>query len=147
MKKEEKHRVWWISFYKQGKSKWRGCATLFKRQTMGWDFEVKLLCAIAPFCSCHWECEQQRAAWIHKYKLEGAHLSVIKGAQRSLVCISGFPAHLSAPVWQPCGAQRAGDCDQQKPYHRTTQGTPVQEVGSKRIVEWKVIDQQQPSSR
>lgn len=28
---------------------------------------------LVSFCStsCHWECEQQRAAWMHKYKLEG----------------------------------------------------------------------------
>lgn len=47
---------------------------------------------VISFCyvSCHWECEQQRAAWIHKYKLRrGASLS---HQRHALVCISGLSA-------------------------------------------------------
>lgn len=79
-------------FFKQRnmKSKWR--VALLISRTRRWPpylwFEVKL-CDI-PFCSvsCHWECEQQRAAWIHKYKLEGCIY------QSSKACT---PLHLRVP--------------------------------------------------
>lgn len=51
----------------------RTCSSDFMQQLMAeavvlWGESVPV-----PFCSssCHWECGQQRAAWMHKYKLEG----------------------------------------------------------------------------
>lgn len=100
-----------------------------------------------PFCStsCHWECGQQRAAWMHKYKLEGR-------IRQSSPASAGFPACRSAPV-QLHGAQRAGDCDQHKLHHRATRdgvegwgwgwGNTLQGEGIKEVCNWPTAAKEQ----
>lgn len=111
----------------------RGC-------DLRWNFVISF-CSIA----CHWECEQQRAAWIHKYQTRRVHLSVIKG-MHSFTSLGSQHTPLSSCLtagWttESWGLWSASTLSQDHT------GDTVEEVGNKRIVEWQVIDQHQPSSR
>lgn len=75
-----------------------------------------------PFCStsCHWECEQQRAAWMHKYKLEG----LIRQSSRARAGLHlRVSQHAARLLSDSCSGRRAGHCDQHKLHHRATRGT------------------------
>lgn len=139
-------------FYFWSKGTWNqsgggeGVALLISRAT----FEVETLWypPPPPFVpsSCHWEREQQRAAWIHKYKRGGRIYQSSKACTR--LHLPASPAHpLICRLTAAREPPRAGDCDQHKAYHRTTQGTGCGKKGNKRIVQWQVIDQHRPSSR
>lgn len=69
-KKRKNNPAWLLN---QSASGPQTCSSGFMHQLMAeavvlWGERVPV-----PFCStsCHWECGQQRAAWMHKYKLEG----------------------------------------------------------------------------